>query len=83
MIVASGSSGSARCSTTTGSATDSDLGAADRGGARLARAAPLPETAREQVTVALQVIDALDRQTARDRSASCEPTRAARPAARR
>ena len=30
--------------------------------------APLPETAREQVTVALQVIDALDRQTAHARS---------------
>ena len=44
--------------------------------------APLPETAREQVTVGLQMIDA-PTASCPPSIASCEPTRAARPAARR
>ena len=45
-------------------------------------AQPLPETAREQVTIALAMIDALDARSHRSTS-SCAPTPAARPGARR
>ena len=77
----SGNSGCGRCSTTTGSASDASW-CTDSGGASLASPAPLPARAREQVTVALEIIDALDRQLPR-LIASCERTGADSQAAGR
>ena len=73
---ASGSSASRRCSITTAARSARSLMTGD-GRAWLA-AQPLPATAREQVTVALAMIDALEPRSPRW-TRSCAPTRAASP----